>query len=650
MAQRQKPDPGSPNYQQQVAASIQDLTSGRRPRDPKMNSASTGRLILEGVLENVKIYRLHKQEKAREAKEMEEKGEKRRHKRRSDNGHSQRSRRHRSLDRDGERHSRHRRRRSAGDADGHRHERRHHHRSREGDRDRERNRGKGGGLGASDSHEYNHNRSAEPLHAAEHVVKQLRGPDGTPFGQLPTRNKGVSLLAHAANIYRHTKAEQDGGHRNKGFAEKHIDALLQKRKDAKSATNGGDGEKEPLIEKDRVERRSGDREHRSRRRCRSRSRQRERRLARDDLPIFEGPSGARQDTPASPGRQPTPLTQEPALPVSPSRRGSHRSQSRSRSRAPTIRIQSPTPPDARSVQPPIAFSHGPLPRTQSSEPGPKGPVIPSRDPSPTPMPPPELVNMTPYPATLSAIDMPVPATPVAPSMPPPPPPSSSRQPSLPTANPAHDALLASKQVGTKLEKVRDEDKEDKNPDRKKDARITKVSSGQPVYQETSHSHDVEAREHAQAVEERERTEEEERVTLTKTPLAAPQPRPKLPTNFQDELTAKLRGRRVSAQEDSNDAHTETGAKETNLRPRASNETWRTVFSDPEEMNRIPDRAFRDSLGHTLSRPQTAAGASSSRVDASGPDVSTNLAADVDSSGWQSGPSWDFSNVPKDNAD
>lgn len=37
-----------------------------------MSGASTGRLIVEGVVENLKIFRIYKQNKAQEAKEKEE--------------------------------------------------------------------------------------------------------------------------------------------------------------------------------------------------------------------------------------------------------------------------------------------------------------------------------------------------------------------------------------------------------------------------------------------------------------------------------------------------------------------------------------------------------------------------------------------------
>ncbi|KAF2636483.1 hypothetical protein P280DRAFT_533584 [Massarina eburnea CBS 473.64] len=48
---------------------IQELVSGNRPRNPALSELSTRRLILEGIIEEVKIYRLTKEEKARKARE-----------------------------------------------------------------------------------------------------------------------------------------------------------------------------------------------------------------------------------------------------------------------------------------------------------------------------------------------------------------------------------------------------------------------------------------------------------------------------------------------------------------------------------------------------------------------------------------------------
>jgi hypothetical protein len=72
MSQIYTPDPNAPpeEYRRAVAASIQDLVAGRRPRDPALSGASTGRLILEGVVESVKVYRLYQQEKMSKVSEV----------------------------------------------------------------------------------------------------------------------------------------------------------------------------------------------------------------------------------------------------------------------------------------------------------------------------------------------------------------------------------------------------------------------------------------------------------------------------------------------------------------------------------------------------------------------------------------------------
>lgn len=279
--QYQKPDPTAPpeDYRQQVAASIQSLVSGHRPRDPRMSGASTGRLILEGVVENFKIYRMYKEDKAKEAKgeerrTREERGSKRNRERGGscERRHGHRSSRHEGG---GERQRCRVRHGDTGDAEGHR---RRHRRHRSGDRDErehprrhrspvrkhhgDRGVGSRGDHGEFDQQQRsrsvqgNTSRSTDgdhlisgALHIAKQVAERLLGPDGTPFGSLPRRSKGVGFLAHANTVYRHIKAEQDAGQRSKGFLEKHIGAFRQKEKDVKNAANSTIDEEELLIEK-----------------------------------------------------------------------------------------------------------------------------------------------------------------------------------------------------------------------------------------------------------------------------------------------------------------------------------------------------------------------------------------------------------------
>jgi hypothetical protein len=63
------PSPDSENYRHQVQNRIQNLLSGQRPRHPLLSQHSTRRLILEGVLEEVRIYRLKKEQGVLKARE-----------------------------------------------------------------------------------------------------------------------------------------------------------------------------------------------------------------------------------------------------------------------------------------------------------------------------------------------------------------------------------------------------------------------------------------------------------------------------------------------------------------------------------------------------------------------------------------------------
>lgn len=236
---KERPDPASPSYRDQVDGRLQGLLTGNQPRDPQLRQASTGRLILEGVVENVKIYRLYKEEKAREAKE---KGK--RKKRRSMGGHGH-------GNRDGERH---RCRRHGEDRDGERH-RRNRRTERSATRDRrDGSRGRDGStcrLLPDHEHEHMmtggagpvgtlHSRGSSPEHGPRSRSRSRRrraspksgrasptrrhGPDGkTPFGELPKKAAGVGFVMHALNTYRHIKAEHEAGHRSRSAIEKAVD-------------------------------------------------------------------------------------------------------------------------------------------------------------------------------------------------------------------------------------------------------------------------------------------------------------------------------------------------------------------------------------------------------------------------------------------
>jgi hypothetical protein len=310
--------PTSQEYRQQVQNRIQDLVSGARPRDPRLSSISTSRLILEGVVEEVRIYRLHKQEKAREAKE-ERKREK---KRMSGNGHGRREGhrhkhddgeggyRHKHRDRSGERHG-HRYRERSGERHGKGDRRRHRQRSEEGNRDDQTHISRDGGHDTSRhrhrsrSHQrdfsdpvtesqldpnpnllmtggagppghlpkgsqHPHHRPHSPFSSrneprgtpkagqagASTSPTHRHGPDGkTPFGHLPARAAGVGVAAHFLNKYKHIKAEHDAGHRERSLVEKTVDGW--RGKTPKNGSGGGRGKEKEKPKLRKVDRGKG---------------------------------------------------------------------------------------------------------------------------------------------------------------------------------------------------------------------------------------------------------------------------------------------------------------------------------------------------------------------------------------------------------
>ncbi|KAL5377522.1 hypothetical protein DPSP01_009713 [Paraphaeosphaeria sporulosa] len=93
------PDPR--RYRREVQSRIRSLLSGQRPRHPVLSQYGTGRLILEGVLEETRIYRLNKELKVLKAREeaarMHERGTSRgRDGRREEQGESCRAGRRRN--------------------------------------------------------------------------------------------------------------------------------------------------------------------------------------------------------------------------------------------------------------------------------------------------------------------------------------------------------------------------------------------------------------------------------------------------------------------------------------------------------------------------------------------------------------------------
>ncbi|UPX15799.1 uncharacterized protein EKO05_0006238 [Ascochyta rabiei] len=489
------PDPGAPAYRDQVASSIQGLVSGQRPRNQAMSGVGTGRLMLEGVVESLRIYREWKEKEEKKRTEGSGDGERKRRGTgrggKKDRGHSHRSRRHgeekRSVEGSEERHG-HRRRRRRREARAGR------------DADRE-------GRECHHQEESQRTQSPQPtLSSALNTEEQLLGPDGTPFGSLPVKGKGVGIAAHARTVYRHVKAEQEAGRRSKGLAEKHLGAFWKKRRSVER-----DGDEEPLVRK------GGRRDQRS---SVSRDREGGRRSRRDGGGVYERERDGGQVADASarsakPGRPPTPFAQGSSLPVRPSRQGSRHCRqdsmdpgdgleggesSRSAGQAPTIHVQSPAPPEpTKSVRSATPFTT----------------PTPSNAPPPPPISTAPFMVATPYNLTPSVADVPVPVVPATPSAPLPsrrprrPPRPPPTPPAPPTGDAARGALMAGFLGGApNLRKV--------DPNRKKHSNMFSAgrviagsdSEGRPVYEGTPHSDEVEAREHAEAVEERERKEEE----------------------------------------------------------------------------------------------------------------------------------------------
>lgn len=478
--------------------------------------------------------------------------------------------------------------------------------------------------------------------------QRLSGPDGTPFGYLPTRDKGIGLLAHAKTMYQHIKAEQDAGHRSKGPSEKLIHGWLKKRKNTKSEANGTVEEEELLIEKN-ASSHGVRREQRGLRGKRRTSKAREgngdtrRGKVGGDLPPTElkrsfeqSKSSVCQPTVSRSSSRPQHFCGREGAP-------DHALKGiqigRESIRAPSVHNETPTPPASASISTPFRrriFSVREVDVSRSRS-GSRAPTIRVQSPAPP-------VTAISYPLTSSVLNMPAPVVANAPAIPPPPPlppppPALSKRPVL---DQEREAFLTSVQAGAKPMKVSDEGK-DASLARQDEAQTEEVARQVPVYEETPHSYDVEGLENAQAVEGKERRQEEKHATRLNTPFIAPRPRLKLSENFQDELTAKLG--KMKLDKSSTEAASSVDLKV--VRPRASNETWRTVYSEQAEEKSMPNQQFRQDLKNQLSakgtpRPTAAMTPTHapSRVETPAQDVFVNLSANI------TGPGWSFDNVPK----
>jgi hypothetical protein len=550
----QTPNQNPDQYRNGVQTRVQSLLSGTRPRDPHLSSVTTGRLILEGLVEELKIYRLHKEEKAREEKEREkgrnrrmgdheerERHHHRRHRSRDGSlscGHEERKHRHRERSRSRERHESrdkgHRERHKSKDrSHGHRehHRRRHLHR----DRSRERSRGRSrhhhrrhrhrspvtdgprdpnpklimsGGAGPpgtvspvperrrSRSRSRSRSRRRSSDHRSHSKAQGLRqGPDGkTAFGKFPKKAVGVGVVGHVMNTYRHIKAEHEAGHRDRGVLERAVDGWRGK---------GGSG-RDSGKQRQRGDRRRGEeRAGRDRRRIESSERRRGGEKEHDKRNRYTSRDAYKEKE----------LSPRPA--ASPTRRNSPHP----RTRTPDIHVQEATPPDWQQAQQPWP----PMPETYL-------PPTPSHPPPAWPPTPETFVP--PSPARSRSATPPYPYTPASPgispvipmpspsSIPPPPPPPLPKStipspPPLPKSapsSPSHAALCAEIHSAPKLRRVASADKRDKS---------SAVSAGR-VYEETEHSQDIEKREREEEgwgkSEESDEEGQEERIRSIKEHL------------------------------------------------------------------------------------------------------------------------------------
>ncbi|KAF1852209.1 uncharacterized protein K460DRAFT_392321 [Cucurbitaria berberidis CBS 394.84] len=528
--------PDSEEYRKEVQTRIQDLLSGRRERDPHLSSVSKGRLILEGIVEEAKIYRMHKEEEVRKAREQEQRwGRRMRH--RSRERHPQ-GHRHRADSRDKYRdRSRERRRDRAGD----------------GHRERPQERGipdpvtegppqhdwlMTGGAGpkstfspdafqppdpqisslgspkevasAEEKHPHDddarrqrsgsrhRHRKASPTPGrvgASRSPPRRKGPDGTPFGELPKFQvkKGLALGFgdHFMKTYKHIKAEHDAGHRSKGVVEKKIDDM--RRKKTVTTDSGGVGHRDRgIVRRDDQRGRSDgmgqhvDWERKNERKARE-VEDTSLRLAKPSP--YEGRRGDESSRRTSQEESGQSNRQQPY---------------------PEVRVVPPTSVDRRRWQPTPFAQGAPPPVLQSQPSSPTTPPAPIRAPPPAPISRSSSVQQESripsiYPMS-QAFTIPQPhsvrqeplsphSPPVRPAPPPPsyPPPAAVQYlPKAATAAPG--GLLSEIHRGMKLRQVKKSEQPSESA----------VRESQPVYEETPHSRDVEANEHAQAVEAQER--------------------------------------------------------------------------------------------------------------------------------------------------
>jgi hypothetical protein len=524
--QHVQPDANQDQYRGEVQTRVQDLLSGNRSRDPHLSAVSTGRLILEGLVEELKIYRLHKEEKARDGVRKE------RGRRRGMSGREHRGRERR----DGEGHRRHHR-----SSDG---ERKHRHRSRSRSLDRHASKERSHGHSEKHrrrhhrdrSHERSTSRSKYRRHRRRHHCSPVTegphdpnpelmmsggaGPPGTlsrpeqdqrqnqrrkfrsrsrsrsrerqirrsiiPCGpDAPKKVAGTGLGEHFLNTYRLIKAEHQDGRRERGFLERKVDGWRSKD----SSSNKQDTGKE--VER-RDRRKGADHKRRNQRATEGRKTRRDKEKGH-----YRRAQSKDRYTPRDASRI-------KELPLRPADSPIPQEHPYSRVPTPEIHVQNAKPPEAQAQWPPTPESFVP----------PSVPTPPQAWP-PTPesfVPPaaPRSRSVTPpYPSNLGSPDiypvLPMPDPSAIPPHPPPPPPNSAIPANSATSSPPRDTLLSALRASPKLRRVASAEKRDNSS-------AMKVGR---AYEETEHSRGVEERERCQTEEDWGKESESEEEDLGK---------------------------------------------------------------------------------------------------------------------------------------
>lgn len=479
------PDHESDTYRLEVQSRVQTLLSGQRERNPDLERMSTSRLILEGVVEELKIYRMHKQDQATAKSENEMGGDKvGRRERGKGEGKSgykhleERGRRPRKVH-DPDRHgSRERSRDKSPTVDGGgESKRRSHRRKRDvpdsvtvtsSPQDLEPEYMITGGAGPPGTlpladhnpsyrssptqgrHHHEHpkasNQNRRPIEDADNLPSSTgpNSPANVP-GNLPKYKfkigPALGFGDHVMGTYQHIKAEQDAGKREKGMFEKFLESKAEK----KSGDTGAKAVKDKQVRFEDAENEEADKDGKKSK-GKGKAGMRVERDANNQLRVVKG-----VEDPTAPSRQHA--------------RKPHSSRQSRRERSPQFvyDIALPAPlPDHPQLEGEVQE-----PRTNPVIPhGHRTPMLKKAPPTPKP------ARIPPH------------VQPLAPLAAPP-----------PSATPSPFS-----QASTLLDDIR------------KGKRLRKVDkSTKPIYKQTTHSHVVEEREQAEAEAEAAAEQQEENI-------------------------------------------------------------------------------------------------------------------------------------------